>query len=143
MSRCVQYQCERAIRERQVDLTPPYRYLPEENRALRLKEPSALLSEDIVGLQSLQQVQQQQPESVGLGRPLPAVSPGAAFSEPVGSEVALADSRLTWRYFDERGYIERGRLHAGEDPYQRNKFNQAESDRLPSNRDIPDTRHHM
>jgi hypothetical protein len=109
--------------------------LPEENRALRLKEPSALLGSDIV---SLQQV-----ESVGLGRALPAVSPGAAFSEPVGSEVALADSRLTWRYFDERGYIERGRLHTGEDPYQRNKFNQAESDRLPSNRDIPDTRHHM
>lgn len=53
------------------------------------------------------------------------------------------DTRLTWNYFDERSYIERGRLLAGEDPYRRNKFNQAESDKLRSNRDIPDTRHPM
>ncbi|XP_065342596.1 polypeptide N-acetylgalactosaminyltransferase 2 [Cloeon dipterum] len=103
---------------------------PEENRALRLKEPSAIAAEETnlvaVGSESL-------------GRALPAVSPGVAHSTAVSPPT---DHRLTWKYFDERGYVERGRLHVGEDPYHRNKFNQAESDRLPSNRDIPDTRHH-
>lgn len=46
-------------------------------------------------------------------------------------------------YFDESNYIRRGSLHAGEDPYIRNRFNQQESDKLPSNRVIPDTRHSM
>lgn len=48
--------------------------------------------------------------------------------------------RITWDYFDEVSYVQRGGLRAGEDPYVRNRFNQEASDRLPSNRDIPDTR---
>lgn len=46
-------------------------------------------------------------------------------------------------YFDEAGYIQRGILRSGEDPYTRNSFNQQASDALPSNRNIPDTRHQM
>ncbi|KAF6210902.1 hypothetical protein GE061_014014 [Apolygus lucorum] len=42
--------------------------------------------------------------------------------------------------FDERAYIEGGALHKGEDPYIRNRFNQEASDKLASNRDLPDTR---
>ncbi|XP_073990157.1 polypeptide N-acetylgalactosaminyltransferase 2 isoform X1 [Rhodnius prolixus] len=43
-------------------------------------------------------------------------------------------------YLDERAYIEGGALRHGEDPYLRNRFNQEASDRLPSNRELPDTR---
>ena len=52
-------------------------------------------------------------------------------------------SQVSWDYFDEQGYIKRGGLRTGEDPYVRNRFNQQASDTLPSNRDIPDTRNHM
>lgn len=51
--------------------------------------------------------------------------------------------RLSWDYFDEHGYIKRGGLRTGEDPYIRNRFNQQASDSLSSNRDIPDTRNQM
>lgn len=50
------------------------------------------------------------------------------------------DSRQSWRYFDEKAYIKGNALKEGEDPYFKNKFNQAASDQLPSNREIPDTR---
>lgn len=49
----------------------------------------------------------------------------------------------THYYFDEISYIKHGSLRAGEDPYIRNRFNQEESDKLSSNRGIPDTRHSM
>lgn len=51
--------------------------------------------------------------------------------------------QLSWDYFDEQGYIKRGGLRTGEDPYIRNRFNQQASDLLASNRDIPDTRNPM
>ena len=51
--------------------------------------------------------------------------------------------RLSWDYFDEIGYIKKGGLRTGEDPYIRNRFNQQASDSLSSNRDIPDTRNPM
>ena len=44
------------------------------------------------------------------------------------------------QYFDERAYISAGALRPGENAYARNKFNQEASDKLPSNRDVPDTR---
>jgi hypothetical protein len=62
------------------------------------------------------------------------IGPLASFAS---SDVA---PRLSWDYFDEHGYIKRGGLRTGEDPYIRNRFNQQASDNLPSNRDIPDTR---
>ncbi|KAK2186807.1 hypothetical protein NP493_188g02041 [Ridgeia piscesae] len=55
----------------------------------------------------------------------------------------LTDGRLQWQYFDEKAYIDKTRLQPGQDAYARHKFNQAASDRLNSNRDIPDTRHHL
>ena len=42
--------------------------------------------------------------------------------------------------FDEKSYIETKLVKEGEDAYAKNKFNQAASDRLASNRPIPDTR---
>lgn len=111
-------------------LCPSVLQTSDENRALRLKDSTALVMAEEQSLVSA--------GSDAMNRVLPAVSPGVAFSTAVSLPL---DHRLTWKYFDERGYVERGRLHVGEDPYHRNKFNQAESDRLPSNRDIPDTRH--
>ncbi|XP_069704515.1 polypeptide N-acetylgalactosaminyltransferase 2 [Periplaneta americana] len=65
-------------------------------------------------------------------------------SPPQASVAATdGDPRVKWNYFDERGYVEKGGLKAGEDPYLRNKFNQQASDKLPSNRDIPDERSPM
>uniref|UniRef100_A0A3Q3DEE4 Polypeptide N-acetylgalactosaminyltransferase n=1 Tax=Hippocampus comes TaxID=109280 RepID=A0A3Q3DEE4_HIPCM len=44
--------------------------------------------------------------------------------------------------FDERGYLSARRWHPGDDPYARYAFNQRESERVPSNRALGDTRHH-
>lgn len=44
-------------------------------------------------------------------------------------------------YFNEESYISKGRLKPGEDAYHSNKFNQEASDKLQSNRPIPDYRH--
>ena len=50
-------------------------------------------------------------------------------------------TKLKWQYFDEEAYIAKTRVGPRQDAYQRNKFNQVESDKLQSNRDVPDTRH--
>ena len=55
------------------------------------------------------------------------------------SESDAGDS-IDWQYFDEKAYIESKLVKEGEDAYAKNKFNQAASDRLASNRAIPDTR---
>lgn len=50
-------------------------------------------------------------------------------------------SNVRWNpKFDEKAYIAATALKKGEDAYKRNAFNQAECDKLPSNREIPDTR---
>ncbi|XP_054265326.1 polypeptide N-acetylgalactosaminyltransferase 2 [Macrosteles quadrilineatus] len=93
---------------------------PEENRALRLKD----------GLVALE------PSEGFPDTSLPTViHPGGGTGA-----AALAGGGIAWNYFDERSYVAGGALRTGEDPYNRNKFNQAASDRLASNRDIPDTR---
>ncbi|XP_063221351.1 polypeptide N-acetylgalactosaminyltransferase 2 [Bacillus rossius redtenbacheri] len=99
--------------------------VPEENRALRLKA-SAGPPPDAT--------------APGPGQDAAAAPPPGPASQP---QLAEPDPRVTWNYFDERGYVGRGGLRAGEDPYARNRFNQQASDRLPSNRDIPDERHPM
>ena len=53
------------------------------------------------------------------------------------------DNKILWKYFDEKQYIWRATLSPLNDVYARNKFNQAASDRLASNRDIPDTRSYL
>ncbi|KAF2354055.1 Glycosyltransferase 2-like [Trinorchestia longiramus] len=49
----------------------------------------------------------------------------------------------TGEFLDEKAYIAAATVKPGGDAYARNKFNQAESDRLASNRAIPDTRNAM
>lgn len=56
------------------------------------------------------------------------------------SEAGTVEAGVLWQYFDEEAYIGKTRLKPGADPYARNKFNQAASDKIPSNRKIPDTR---
>lgn len=96
-----------------------------ENRALRLREGvtvSHFLGDD--------QSASTSPNSNHLG----------ALASYSSSDVS---PQISWDYFDEQGYIKRGGLRTGEDPYIRNRFNQQASDSLPSNRDIPDTRNLM
>ncbi|KAM6965486.1 polypeptide N-acetylgalactosaminyltransferase 14 [Aplochiton taeniatus] len=44
--------------------------------------------------------------------------------------------------FEEKSYLSVGRWHGGDDPYTRYAFNQRESERIPSNRALRDTRHY-
>ena len=46
-------------------------------------------------------------------------------------------------FIDEEGYIAAATLKPNADAYVKNKFNQMESDKQPSNRLVPDTRHVM
>nr|DBA27336.1 TPA: hypothetical protein GDO54_011496 [Pyxicephalus adspersus] len=47
-----------------------------------------------------------------------------------------------WDQFDERRYLNAQRWKPGEDPYRLYAFNQRESERIPSDRAIKDTRHY-
>jgi len=63
-------------------------------------------------------------------------------SQPAVHEGQSHDNdKLQWQYFDERAYVDKTKLQPGQDAYARNKFNQAASDQLKSNREIPDSRH--
>lgn len=79
-----------------------------------------LLQEENIALRLIKQTNIEEPES----------SPSV--DEPYTS---------TGRYFDEGGYVGGGQRDS--DPYVRNRFNQAASDALPSNRAVPDTRNAM
>ena len=48
--------------------------------------------------------------------------------------------QVQWQYFAENSYIAGDSLREGEDKYSRNKFNQEASDKIASNRKVPDTR---
>lgn len=65
----------------------------------------------------------------------------AAALRQSSSQLPNSSRQLSWRYFDEKGYVAVSRVKQGADPYERHKFNQEASDALPSNRAIPDTRH--
>lgn len=100
-------------------------YLKSENKALRLREGATVphyLGNDLSSSTSLS-------------------------NNHLGSSASHTPSdivpQFSWDYFDEQGYIKRGGLRSGEDPYIRNRFNQQASDSIPSNRDIPDTRNPM
>ena len=71
------------------------------------------------------------------------ISTSGLAASPNGVSGGTGNVLGEWEYFDEAGYIRGGALRTGEDPYIRNRFNQEASDALPSNREIPDTRHPM
>ncbi|KAM6278775.1 polypeptide N-acetylgalactosaminyltransferase 14 [Porphyrio hochstetteri] len=56
-----------------------------------------------------------------------------------GSDVDWDD---LWDQFEERRYLSARRWKGGEDPYRLHAFNQRESERIPSDRAVRDTRHH-
>lgn len=58
-----------------------------------------------------------------------------------GASEGTASTNRQQAYFDEAGYVTAGSKDL--DPYVKNRFNQAASDALPSNRAIPDTRNAM
>lgn len=72
-----------------------------------------------------------------------SVGPTVFPSQPAVSEGSniYENDKLQWQYFDERAYVDKTKLKPGQDAYARNKFNQAASDQLMSNREIPDSRH--
>lgn len=109
-------------------------YFQNENRALRLRDGvvtlSNLLGDDLSASTS--------PNNIINLHNHHHLGSLASFSSS-----DAAPPRLSWDYFDEIGYIKRGGLRTGEDPYIRNRFNQQASDSLSSNRDIPDTRNPM
>ncbi|XP_072939154.1 polypeptide N-acetylgalactosaminyltransferase 2 [Epargyreus clarus] len=62
-------------------------------------------------------------------------------SSPASPEDTNGTGSTGRAYFDEGGYVSGGARD--NDPYVRNRFNQAASDQLPSNRAVPDTRNAM
>ncbi|XP_028037325.1 polypeptide N-acetylgalactosaminyltransferase 2 [Bombyx mandarina] len=62
-------------------------------------------------------------------------------SSPASPEITYEPGSTRKAYFDELGYVAGGSKDS--DPYIKNRFNQAASDNLPSNRVIPDTRNPM
>ncbi|XP_060101470.1 polypeptide N-acetylgalactosaminyltransferase 14 isoform X1 [Heteronotia binoei] len=56
-----------------------------------------------------------------------------------GSDIDWDD---LWDQFEERKYLSARKWKGGEDPYRLYAFNQRESERIPSDRAIRDTRHH-
>ncbi|XP_045593722.1 polypeptide N-acetylgalactosaminyltransferase 2 isoform X2 [Procambarus clarkii] len=96
-----------------------------ENLALRLKD-SAVTS------------QQGSASSRAAAAAAAAVSVGGASGGGGGGGSLAVVPSL---FLDEEGYIAAATLAPGADAYTRNKFNQAESDKLASNRAVPDTRH--
>ena len=65
---------------------------------------------------------------------------GLTGSGSSANDITESGGDIEWQYFDERSYIDAKKVQDGEDAYSRNKFNQAASDKLASNRVIPDTR---
>lgn len=107
-----------------------FRLFQNENRALRLRETATAA--------------QYLDETSASTSPAHSSSGSSSVGGvQLGFLIGDTSPRLSFDYFDEAGYIQRGGLRTGEDPYQRNRFNQQASDQLPSNRVIPDTRNQM
>ncbi|XP_005400615.1 PREDICTED: polypeptide N-acetylgalactosaminyltransferase 14 isoform X2 [Chinchilla lanigera] len=66
------------------------------------------------------------------------VPPGPEVQTPKPSD---ADWEDLWEQFDERRYLNAKKWRVGDDPYKLYAFNQRESERISSNRAVPDTRH--
>lgn len=67
-------------------------------------------------------------------------------SQPSGTQSLINEgndeNKISWKYFNERDYISKATVAPNGDAYIRNKFNQLASDRIPSNRNIADTRNY-
>nr|XP_053643687.1 polypeptide N-acetylgalactosaminyltransferase 2-like [Cherax quadricarinatus] len=66
---------------------------------------------------------------------------GAPTAAPSGGGGGGGGVAVPSLFLDEEAYIAAATLAPSADAYSRNKFNQAESDKLASNRAVPDTRH--
>uniref|UniRef100_A0A8C6Y6V2 Polypeptide N-acetylgalactosaminyltransferase n=1 Tax=Naja naja TaxID=35670 RepID=A0A8C6Y6V2_NAJNA len=75
---------------------------------------------------------------LGARRKLEAAGPEGG-QTPKDSDIDWDD---LWDQFEERKYLSVRRWKGGEDPYRLYAFNQRESERMPSDRAIHDTRHH-
>ncbi|CAL8393561.1 unnamed protein product, partial [Arctogadus glacialis] len=62
--------------------------------------------------------------------------------EPHRIQMSDAEWEELLEGFDERGYLSARRWRPGDDPYALYAFNQRESERIPSNRALRDTRHY-
>ncbi|XP_029352920.1 polypeptide N-acetylgalactosaminyltransferase 14 [Echeneis naucrates] len=69
--------------------------------------------------------------------------PGTGAGRGTGdNQISEAEWEDMLEGFDERGYLVARRWKPGDDPYTRYAFNQRESERIPSNRALRDTRHY-
>lgn len=57
------------------------------------------------------------------------------------TQISEPDWDDQWDQFDERRYLNAKKWRVGDDPYKLYAFNQRESERISSNRAVPDTRH--
>ena len=116
----------------------------QENKALRLKNADVLIEENGgktgSGLGSSFNSNTDNYKSNSYGNQEIFVLGESNYAKSNSGNVINYDNRQAWLYFDEKSYIRGNALKEGEDPYFKNKFNQAASDSLPSNREIPDTR---
>ncbi|XP_023808714.1 polypeptide N-acetylgalactosaminyltransferase 14 isoform X1 [Oryzias latipes] len=67
---------------------------------------------------------------------------GAGGGEAADSQISDAEWEELLEGFDERSYLNARRWRQGDDPYTLYAFNQRESERIPSNRALRDTRHY-
>nr|XP_024660694.1 polypeptide N-acetylgalactosaminyltransferase 14-like [Maylandia zebra] len=81
-------------------------------------------------------------------RRLPELSPGAVAGgggvagETTYNQISDAEWEDMLEGFDERSYLSARRWKPGDDPYTLYAFNQRESERIPSDRALRDTRHY-
>lgn len=97
----------------------------EENRGLRLKEP--LRQAFVANTDDNHDVDY-------------VINNNTVYSSSQETPLVSNTGIIVENFFDENSYVNGGSLKPNEDPYSRNKFNQFVSDRIKSNRPIPDTR---
>jgi len=108
----------------------------EPNQALRLKEEVIVANYQHYAATATGHRGEASPPTA----PRAGYEKGSTTKSAVASTSAATATGIAWEYFDEQSYIAGDALKSGEDAYERNKFNQAASDRLASDRDVPDTR---
>ncbi|XP_055362498.1 polypeptide N-acetylgalactosaminyltransferase 14-like isoform X2 [Betta splendens] len=77
-----------------------------------------------------------------LGTGAGAAAGGGGGGDAANNQISDAEWEDMLEGFDERSYLNARRWRPGDDPYTLYAFNQRESERIPSNRALRDTRHH-